>query len=112
MADAFTELVLRAIVQRALAPHPTPVGTPSAQPTLASYVPTYSTVYTSESLANALGYSPFLFTNVDARVQVMPSDAVTRIAQTLGRPRGEVVWACGGRELTARAPAIGAPAPG
>jgi hypothetical protein len=109
---AFDDLILRAVVQRLLAPVKLPVGTPSAQPTLASYVPTYSTTYSSESLASALGYSPFLFTNVDQRVQVMPSDVVDRIATVLGRPRGEVVWACGGRELTARAPAIGAPSPG
>jgi len=85
---------------------------PSPVQTLASYVPTYSTTYSSESLASALGYSPFLFTNVDRRAQVMPSDAVDRIATVLGRPRGEVVWACGGRELTARAAGIGARTPG
>ena len=85
---------------------------PSPVQTLASYVPTYSAKYSSESLASALGYSPFLFTNVDQRVQVMPSDAVDRIATALGRPRGEVVWACGGRELTARAAGIGARSPG
>jgi hypothetical protein len=86
------------------------VPPPSAVQTLAVYVPTVS-AYTSESLARALGYSPFLFTNVDQRAQVMPSDAVDRIAAALRRPRGEVVWACGGRELRAPAIGLGLPVP-
>jgi len=117
ITEAEADLTLIALVERVLltrifAPKLVTVGTPSAEPTLASYVATYSTVYTSESLARALGYSPFLFTNVDNRVQVMPSDAVDRIAAALGRPRGEVVWACGGKEIRAQAAAVGGPVPG
>lgn len=76
---------------------------PSPEPTLASYVATYGGGMTAQALAQGLGVDPKLFELVDQRVQPMPSDLLTQVASFLNRPRGEVSWACGGREVDSRA---------
>lgn len=94
-------------IQAALALRALPiVGTPSPKATLQSYITTFSRL-PPQTIAARLGASPQLFVNVDARRQVMPANLVQRLAAYLGRPVAEVVWACGGAQLTAPAPGLG-----
>lgn len=79
---------------------------PSPEQTLRSYVETWSTGPTVDELFVALGVDPTLATRVDERVQVLPIDVAERLAAWLGRPVAEVIWAAGGRTLTALAPGV------
>ncbi len=83
------------------------VGTPSPVQSLTSYVEVYGGGRNVATIMAELGYNPLLADRVDQHAQTMPSEAVDRLARFLERPRAEVVWACGGRELRAQAAGIG-----
>lgn len=83
------------------------VEPPAPEATLRSYIGVYGGGRSVSAVMVALGYSPTLAERVDQRVQVMPGSAVDRMAAYLGRPRDEILWACGGQELLAPAPGVG-----
>lgn len=91
----------------ALAKPPVFVAPPSPAATLTSYVEVYGGGINVATLMQRLGYSPALADRVDGRQQVMPHQAIDRIAEYLKRPAAEVIWACGGRQLRAPAPGVG-----
>lgn len=77
---------------------------PATEQSLLAYVAAYGNGMQASDLFVLLGCDPTLAVRVDERLQVLPIDIAERIAAYLARPVAEVIWAAGGKALTAPAP--------